>query len=75
MNGVAVNMDRFISRIIGYVTFFLGFLGLTYLFYKLWRFEGDSLIRNAVVTTIAIILLDLGRFLFEKFTKTHDNLV
>ncbi len=63
-------MNRFISKIFGYVTFFLGLLGLTYLFNELWEwFQGDDLIRNAVASTITFILIDLCRLLFVKISK------
>lgn len=69
-------MNRFLSSILEYLKFFLILLGLTFLFDELWNwFEGDSLIRNAISTTIAIILIDLGRLLFKKFNLKKDKLV
>lgn len=67
-------MDRFLSSALGYAKFFLMFLGLTFLSNELWNwFEGNSLLRNAVTTTVALILLDLGRLLFKKFTLNKNS--
>jgi len=67
-------MDKLISSILGYVKLFLMFLGITFLFDELWNwFQGDSLLRNAVTTTVALILLDLGRFLVKKFNLKKDS--
>lgn len=67
-------MDRFLSSALVYVKFFLMFLGLTFLSDELWNwFEGDSILRNAVTTTVALILLDLGRLLFKQFTRKKHS--
>ena len=55
-------MSRFLDPILGYVKFFLTFLVLTFLSDELWKWlQGDSLLRNAVTATIAIMLVDLGK--------------
>lgn len=60
-------MERILSSILGYVKFFFLFLGLVYLSDEFWNwFKDDSLLRNAVVATIALILIDLGRFALKK---------
>ncbi|SDH43889.1 hypothetical protein SAMN05443529_11380 [Desulfosporosinus hippei DSM 8344] len=67
-------MNRFITSILGYVKFFLIFLALIFLSDQLWNwFEGDSLLRNAVAVTIAIMLGDLGRLLFKRFTQRKER--
>lgn len=63
-------MNRFTISILGYVKFFLMYLVITFLFYKLWNwFQGDSLLQNAVIVTIAIMLVDWGRLLFKKLKR------
>jgi hypothetical protein len=62
-----------IRRILRYVIFFLVLLGLLFLLQELWNwFQGDSLLLNAITITIAIILLDLCRLLFNKFTQKKN---
>jgi len=74
LKGAVINMNRFLSSIAEYVKFFLIFLGLTYLSDELWNwFQGDSLLRNAVIATISFILVDLGRLLFKKFTLKKEE--
>ena len=69
-------MSRFLDPILGYVKFFLTFLVLTFLSDELWNWlQGDSLLRNAVTATIAIMLVDLGKLLFKKFTLKKDESV
>ncbi|EHQ89917.1 hypothetical protein [Desulfosporosinus youngiae] len=66
-------MNGLLSSILGYLRFFLILLGLTYFLDELWNwFEGDSLLRNAIAMTIAIMLFDLGRLLFKKLNLKKD---
>lgn len=68
---------KLLDCITHYVKFFLVLLGLTYLFDKSWNsLLGDSILRTAAAITILVMLLDLGKLLYQKFkrkTKEFDN--
>lgn len=60
-------MYIFLNLILKYVKIYLLSLGLTYLFNQLWDwFQGDSLLENAVIITLAVIAADLANKLISK---------
>lgn len=64
-------MSRQFDWVLGYIKFyikfFLVYLGFTFLVQELWNwFEGDSLLRNAIGVTVAVMLVNLCRLLYKK---------
>lgn len=65
---------KFLRYILKYIIFFLIYLGLSFLIQELTNLFGyDALLRNAGLTTIVLMLVDLITFLFKNFTKKEGQ--
>lgn len=65
---------KFLRYILKYIIFFLIYLGLSFLIQELTNLFGyNVLLRNAGLTTIVLMLVDLLTFLFKNFTKKEGQ--